>query len=80
MKTLKEPQWTIAFLAIWSVAFLIFWLTWEMSGREFRLWTLAIYAGVSGVATYFSLKITPSTPSRGSAPHNTDHAHSRRDA
>jgi hypothetical protein len=76
MKTLTNTQWTIAFLAVWFVVFLISWLTWEMSGREFgfavnaefRWWALAIYAGVFGVAAYFSIKISPSTQSRGSTP------------
>jgi hypothetical protein len=76
MKTLTNKQWTIAFLAIWSVAFLILWLTWEMSARgfgfavnaEFRWWALAIYAAVFGVATYFSIKLSASTQTRGSTP------------
>jgi hypothetical protein len=70
MKALTNKQWTVAFLAIWLVAFLILWLAWEMSGRDFRWWTTAIYAGVIAVASFFSIRISPSAQSRGSAPLN----------
>lgn len=70
MRTLTNKQWTIGFLTIWFVAFLVLWLTWEMSGREFRWWVTAIYAGVCGVAGFFSIRISPSMQNRGSAPPN----------
>jgi hypothetical protein len=70
---MKEPKWTIAFLTIWSVAFLIFWFTWEMSGREFRLWATASYAVVGAVAGFFSIMISPSIKKGGGAGHpNSD--------
>jgi hypothetical protein len=61
MKTLTNKQWIVAFLAIWFVAFLVLWLVWEMSDRDFRWWTMAIYAGVTAVAAFISLGISPST-------------------
>jgi hypothetical protein len=59
--------WTVAFLAIWFVAFLLLWVIWEVSDREFRWWTTASYAGVIGVATFFSIRISPAPQNRGSA-------------
>jgi hypothetical protein len=68
VKTLTNTQWTIAFLAVWFVVFLILWFIWEMSDREFRWWTTALYIGVIAVASFLALKMSPSTQSRGRTP------------
>jgi hypothetical protein len=70
MKTLTNKQWTVAFLAIWLVVFLILWVVWEMSDRDFRWWTTAIYAGVIGIASFFSSRLSPYKPGTGNTPQN----------
>lgn len=55
MKELTFKQRTIVCLAIWPVVFLALWLNCAMFGWDFRWCTTAIYAGVIGIALYFSI-------------------------
>jgi hypothetical protein len=59
MKTLTSGQSRIVMRAVWLGVILILTLAWFMIGPEDQWLAVAIYAGVVGVATFLTVKVSP---------------------